>query len=94
MPLTIYDWKSEETTDDFVFLHLLEWKDIIDREKTLYYEDIGGVSEPALKEPRGGYPPLFRVKDAGLAWFVSAKAKEALKAVEIKGVRFIPLIAS
>lgn len=94
-PLTIHDWKlKEKTSDDFVFLHLLEWKDIIDREKTEYYETLGGVRNAALKEPKGGYPPLFRVKDAGLTWFVSAEAREALLSADIKGVSFIPLIAS
>ena len=92
-PLTIYDWKSKDkTTDDFVFLHLLEWKDIIDRENSIYYPEIGGIKKFALKEPRGGYPPLFLVKDAGLTWFVSDKAKETLEILEIKGVHFVPLI--
>ena len=92
-PLTIYDWKSKDkTTDDFVFLHLLEWKDIIDRENCICYPETGRISEYALKEPRGGYPPLFLVKDAGLKWFVSDKAKETLEILEIKGVHFVPLI--
>ena len=89
--LTIYDWKSEETTDNFVFLHLLEWKDIIDRENSVYYKR-GGVRKVALKEPRGGYPPLFLVKDDELNWFVSEEAKEALEKADIKGVHFVPLI--
>jgi hypothetical protein len=90
--LTIHDWKSEKITDDFVFLHLLEWKDIIDRENSVCYPETGRISEFALKEPKGGYPPLFRVKDAGLKWFVSEEAKEALEGAEIKGVHFVPLI--
>ena len=94
IPLKIYDWKSGEKTDDFVFLHLLECIDVLDREKTEYYRASGRVSEAALKEPKTGYPPIFRVKDAGLARFISAEAKEALEAADIKGVRFIPLIAS
>ena len=61
-PLTIYDWKSEKTTDNFVFLHLLEWKDIIDRENCICYPETGRIKKYALKEPRSGYPPLFRVR--------------------------------
>ena len=91
-PLTIYDWKSEKTTDNFVFLHLLEWKDIIDRENCICYPETGRIKKYALKEPRSGYPPLFRVKGAGLKWFVSEEAKEALEEADIKGLRFVPLI--
>lgn len=95
-PLKIIDWKSEETTDNFIFLHLLECIEAIDYEKSIYYEDLipKEIQQYALKEPSGGYPPLFRVKNASLTWFVSAEAKEALEAADIKGVRFIPLIAS
>lgn len=94
IPLKIYDWKSKEITNNFVFLHLLECIDVLDEEKTEFYEASGRVSQAALKEPKGGYPPLFRVKDTGLTWFVSAEAKEALEAADIKGVSFVPLIAS
>ena len=91
-PLTIYDWKSEETTDEFVFLHLLEWKDIVDRENSIYYPEIGGIDEIALKEPRGGYPPLFLVVGSEPTWYVSEEAKEALERADVKGVHFVPLI--
>ena len=97
IPLEIYDWKSEEKTDDFVFLHLLECIDAIDFDKSIYYgEDIApeDIQQFALKEPEKGYPPLFRVKGDEFWWFISTEAKEALEAANIKGVRFIPLIAS
>ena len=92
-PLIIYDCKLGKTMEDFVFLHLLEQLDILDKENSLYYGKLKiAPSQAALKEPRGGYPPLFRVKGAGLKWFVSEEAKEALEEADIKGLRFVPLI--
>ena len=91
-PLTIYDWKTEKTTDNFVFLHLLEWKDIVDRPNCICYPETGRIQKIALKEPRGGYPSLFQVRGSTLTWFVSEEAKEALEEADIKGLRFVPLI--
>lgn len=94
LPLIIHDWKLKTlTTDNFVFLHLLEEVNVIDKEKSVYY-DTERIRKPALKEPTNGYPPLFRVRDYGLTWFVSASAKEALEKADIKGVSFPRLIAS
>ena len=78
-------------------MHLLECIDAIDFNKSIYYEeDIApdDIQQFALKEPEKGYPPLFRVKGDEFWWFVSAEAKEALEAADIKGVHFVPLIAS
>lgn len=94
IPLKIYDYQSEDRTNNFAFLHLLECINVLDREKTKFFKASGRVRQAALKEPKDGYPPLFRVKNAGLARFISAEAKEALEAANIKGVRFVPLIAS
>lgn len=94
IPLEIYDYKSEEKTNNFVFLHLLECIEALDREKTKYYEGSKDISEFALKEPIKGYPPLFMIEEDEFYWFVSAEAKEALEAEDIKGVSFVPLIAS
>ena len=95
IPLEIHDWKSDRKTDDFVFLHLLECIDVLDLEKTMFYEELEGmVSQAALKMPKDGYPPLFLVKDVLLTRFISKEAKEALEAADIKGVHFVPLIAS
>lgn len=95
IPLEIYDWISDQKTDDFVFLHLLECIDALDSEKTIYYPaDIGGIQRPALKMPQEGYPPLFMVKETGLTRYLSKEAKEALSANDIKGVHFVRLIAS
>ena len=91
-PLTIYDWKSKKTTDNFVFLHLLEWKDIVDRKNCICYPETGRIKKYALKEPRGGYPPLFQVVGNEPTWYVSEEAKEALEEANIKGLRFVPLI--
>jgi hypothetical protein len=98
IPIEIYDWKSDQKTDDFVFLHLLECIDVLDQEKTDFYEeplsDFKMVTTAALKMPNEGYPPLFRVKDAGLTRFISKEAKEAIEAADLKGIHFVRLIAS
>lgn len=95
IPLEIHDYQSEEKTDGFVFLHLLECIDALDKENSLYYDELQiSPSQAALKEPLGGYPPLFKVKGDEFYWFISAEAKEAFLSADIKGVRFIPLIAS
>lgn len=98
IPIEIHDWKSDQKTDDFVFLHLLECIDVLDREKTEFYEQLSSefvtVRRAALKMPEQGYPPLFRVKDVGLTRFISKEAREALKVADIKGVHFVPLIGS
>ena len=93
--LLIYDWKKkEEVTNNFIFLHLLEKLDILDVENTEYYEASGRVRNAVLKKNKEGYPPLFMVNHAGLRWFISEEAKEALENAGIEGTMFISLIDS
>ncbi len=83
---------------DYVLLQLLELSDVLDLDKSVYtlsnyaYEPeitfIGNVQEEVLKEPVGGFPPIFRVKDKKIPIYVSAKAKEALEAANIQGLDF------
>jgi hypothetical protein len=100
-PIDIYDGEEPTTheclKDRFGLLHLPETSDVIDYEKSTYYEASGELSVAALKEPPGGYPPIFRI-DSELGTLihlcVSAAAKEALETADVKGVRFIELIDS
>jgi hypothetical protein len=99
IPIEIHDWKSDQKTDDFIFLHLLECIDVLDQEKTDFYEAPlsvlkKSVTRAALKMPNEGYPPLFRVKDAGLTRFVSKEAREAIETADLKGIHFVRLISS
>ncbi len=84
---------------DYVILQLLELSDLLDLDKSVYklsnyaYEPeitfIGNVEEgEVLREPAGGFPPIFRVKHKEISIYVSAKAKEALEAANIQGLNF------
>ena len=48
----------------------------------------GIIKKLVLKEPQGGFPPLFRIFEKPSSVFVSQKAKEALEANNIKGCVF------
>ncbi len=83
---------------DYVLLQLLELSDVLDLDKSIYtlsnyaYEPeitfIGNVKEEVLKEPAGGFPPIFRVKHKEISIYISAKAKDALEAANIQGLDF------
>jgi hypothetical protein len=83
---------------DYIILHLLELSDVFDMERSEYNTE-RGVADPerilltdvhnvVLKEPEGGFPPIFRVKEYSLRWYVSAKAKQALEDAGIQGLDF------
>jgi hypothetical protein len=82
---------------DFVVLQLLEYLDALDMEKSDYtktpYESNPkaeriNIRKMVLKEPIGGFPPVFRVKENEIPLYVSAAAKEALEKAGIKGLDF------
>jgi hypothetical protein len=91
-----------EFNEDYVSLQLLEHVDGIDNEQTEF--DLNPEPENllpdlilppdiinlVLKEPAGGFPPIFRLNRAGenIFLFVSPLAKEALEEAGIKGLRF------
>jgi hypothetical protein len=86
-----------EFTEDYVGLQLLEHIDAIDLDSCVYEDDYPGILPPSLiswrlKEPIGGFPPIFRLNRAGedLFLFVSPAAKEALEEAGIKGLDFFP----
>lgn len=95
-PIDIYKPGTDNKLDvRFALLDLPEPFYFVDFEKSTYKGSLG-VKQPALIEPEGGYPPLFRLYIKGVTayTYVSAAAKEALEAADIKGVRFIELIDS
>jgi hypothetical protein len=100
-PIDIYDDENPKTHEclksRFGLLHLPETSDVIDYEKSTYYEASGRISIAALKEPPLGYPPIFCMdKENGtlIHLCVSAAAKEELEKRNVTGIRFIPLIDS
>jgi hypothetical protein len=83
---------------DYIILQLLELSDVFDMERS-EYNTVRGVADPeevfltniyniVLKEPEGGFPPIFRVKGDAVPWYVSAKAKQALEDAGIQGLDF------
>jgi hypothetical protein len=82
---------------DFVILQLLEHLDCLDRDNSEYtstpYKSNPSINrltihKMVLKEPKNGFPPIFRVKESEISLYVSAEAKEALEKAGIQGLDF------
>jgi hypothetical protein len=84
-----------EFNEDYVGLQLLEHVDGIDPDSCVYEDDYPGILPPSLiswrlKEPIGGFPPIFRVQKKSTYLFVLPAVKEALEEAGIKGLDFFP----
>jgi hypothetical protein len=86
-----------EFNEDYVALQLLEHVDGIDYERSelrprLNLNRPPHITNLILKEPIGGFPPVFRLDRAGerISLFVSPAAKKALEEAGIKGLDFFP----
>jgi hypothetical protein len=84
-----------EFNEDYVSLQLLEHVDGIDYELTEFRPSVNPAILPpqitnlVLKEPIGGFPPIFRLAMKRTTYlFVSPAAKEALDEAGIKGLGF------
>jgi hypothetical protein len=84
-----------EFNEDYVGLQLLEHVDGIDYDQSDFRFRLNPNMPPyvinlVLKEPVGGFPPIFRLDRVGErgSLFVSSIAKEALEEAGIKGLRF------
>lgn len=94
IPITVVsDLKdSDETTDDFIAVQLTKHlENVLDLENSVYEdtEYLGRVFElMALKEPKEGFPPLFRIKEKPTRLYVSSKAKIALENAGLKDIDF------
>jgi hypothetical protein len=83
---------------DYVLFQTLELLDVFDKERSIYTPEpserwpgviyLSNILEVVLKEPKGGFPPIFRVKGHSISLYVSAKAKEALEEAGIQGLQF------
>jgi hypothetical protein len=82
--------------EDYVSLQLLEHVNGIDYEQSEFRPRLDPnlpsyITNLVLKEPVGGFPPIFRLKSEGgeeVYLFVSPTAKEALEEAGIKGLEF------
>jgi hypothetical protein len=92
-------YKKESIRDDMYIFQTTEVLDVFDWEKSVYkqydYDKEANIPssirEFVLKEPAGGFPPLFRLPFKSSNLFVSAEARMALKLAGIKGLAFLSL---
>lgn len=83
---------------EYVAVQVLEESDFFDYEKSDYtpsrYPDsriISRVREMVLREPKDGFPPLFRIPERPGVLYVSPQARAALEEANITGIHFIDL---
>jgi hypothetical protein len=84
---------------NFVIVQLLEHLDLFDWEQSIYQPHPrrqgavkrGSVKKVALREPVGGFPPLFCLVGFETHLFLSVAGKAALEAAGIGGARFVPI---
>jgi hypothetical protein len=92
-------YKKQSIRDDMYIFQTTEVLDVFDWEKSIYKQyDFdkeanipSSIREFVLKEPAGGFPPLFRLPFKSSNLFVSAEARMALKLAGIKGLAFLSL---
>jgi hypothetical protein len=96
IPVTFKDFVGKPIECDYVILHLSQLSDVLDMEESIYIKKqsiidpsktiIGSIEKLRLKEPEGGFPPIFRVKWGKVPLYVSSEAKAALESAGIKGL--------
>jgi hypothetical protein len=80
--------KTGIVNHNYVILQLLNHLDEWDKGKPVHYET-SSISGIALKEPEGGFPPIFRVSGNGrVPLYTSTEAKTALESAGIKGIKY------
>lgn len=82
---------SELCNENYVAVQLLEHLDVADQERSTYESAYDGslqIDELVLKEPPGGFPPIFRVKGDPIYLFASPAAKQTLDAAGIRSLNY------
>jgi hypothetical protein len=100
IPITFRDGLGVTLEPDYVILQLNELSNLLDLEKSVYTLEptildptksmVRGIKKLRLVKPAGGFPPIFRVYWKETYLYVSAKAKNALEAADLKGLDFFP----
>ena len=86
--------RSEKENHRFIAVQLLEHLDVFDWENSVYEPDptikdlVDSIDKLVLKQPKDGFPPIFRLSVYPYVLFVSGKARMALEQAGIKGVDF------
>ncbi len=90
--------RPEVMDDRFAAVQLTEHIDVVDWERSVFERDQIGpgivfhsFDKLILREPSGGFPPLFRIPASKGLLLVSARARRALEAAGIVGIKFLSL---
>lgn len=79
---------------DFFTLKFIVCQDYCDQERSTFRkikskpEEIGILRTPVLREPKNGFPKIFRIKESVSLLFVSEITKSIVESAEIKGCIF------
>ncbi len=88
--------RTGKVNHNYVAVQLLEHLDVFDYENSVYefHPRVPGrvestsIEKLVLIEPKNGFPPLFRISVDRTVLHVSAEARAALEAADIRGLRF------
>ena len=90
----IYKLSGKYNRHEYVAVQVLEESNFFDYEKSVYERSeqfpntLDYIEKMVLKEPKSGFPPLFKIPEDSLNLYVSPQAKLALEEAGITGVRF------
>lgn len=86
--------KDVPVNQDYAVIQLMEFTDAFDYDLSDYKQDevfpekVGQINKLVLKEPEGGFPPVFKLAECRRYLFITEKAKDALLSNEIQGCVF------
>lgn len=90
--------RPEVVDDRFAAVQLTEHLDVVDWERSIFEQDqiaptvtFYSFDKLVLREPIGGFPPLFRVPEKKSLLLVSAQARRALEDAGIVGITFMSI---
>lgn len=79
---------------DYEILHILEYTDALDYEKSDLEmdeddpEEVFFINNMVLKEPEEGFPPIFRIDERASKLFITETVKNELDAAGIQGILY------
>jgi hypothetical protein len=94
--LNNHDPRAEVVDDRFAAVQLTEYIDVVDWDRSTFERsridlELCYFEKLVLRNPDGGLPPLFRLSANEGMLLVSSAARQALEAINIRGVEFDPL---
>ncbi len=89
--------RSEVVDDRFAAVQLTEHIDVVDWEVSVFEKSKLGAAvlydfdKIMVREPIGGFPPLFRIPSQASLLLISSEARRAIEDAGIHGVKFMSL---